>query len=383
MEFVINNGVLEDIVNPETDVVIPFGVTSLSPSVFDSNKVTKNVYFPASLTDCGKHRSICFRHQENIYVDPDNPVYSSYNGVLYNKEQTILINCPVGKKGKYKTSPTTKIIARDAFCCSNLKELVLNNGLKRIHRWAFADDCIQKPILIPRSVSHISSRAFAREYSLGSVIVYPGSYAHEYAKDNKYIRFCCKQNIFDIANKVIDTTISSLMKSIKKIWIKKSNLPLYTLKRDVLELNIRTGGLLHRERFGYGLIWSLYDDGTLKISGFGAMPDYINHWDSYFGEGQPPWIGCEKYGVMPYKLVIDNGITYIGNNAFESFGCLKEVYIADTVTKLGKMSFFDCFHIDKINIPTHMDIENFDYAELPLYHNKQYDRIGNILVKKK
>lgn len=382
MEFVINNGVLEDIINPETDVVIPLGVTSLSPSAFGSNKVTKNVYFPASLTDCGKHSSICFRYQENIYVDPDNPEYSSYNGVLYNKEQTILINCPVGKKGKYKTSPTTKIIARDAFCCSNLKELVLNNGLKRIHRWAFADDCIQKPILIPRSVSHISSRAFAREYSLGSVIVYLGSYAHEYAKDNKYIRFSCKQNIFDIAKKVIDTTISSLMKSIKKIWIKKSNLPLYTLKRDVLEPNMRTGGLLHRESFGYGLIWSLYDDGTLKISGFGAMPDYINHWDSYFGEGQPPWIGCEKYGVMPYKLVIDNGITYIGNNAFESFGCLKEVYIADTVTKLGKMSFFDCFHIDKINIPTHMDIENFDYAELPLYYNKQYDRIGNILVKK-
>lgn len=382
MDFVINNGVLEDIINPETDVVIPLGVTSLSPSAFGSNKVTKNVYFPASLIDCGKHSSICFRHQENIYVDPNNPEYSSYNGVLYNKEQTILINCPMGKKGKYQTSPSTKIIAREAFCCSNLKELVLNSGLKRIHRWAFADDCIQKPILIPRSVSHISSRAFEGEYSFGSIIVYPDSYAHEYAKSIDYIRYRCKQNIFDIVKKYIDTTISSIKKQLKKIRVKNINQSLYTLKEDTIQQNRYIGELLHRESFGCGLIWSLYDDGTLEISGLGVMPDYVNHWDSYFGEGQPPWIGCEKYGVMPYKLVIDNGITYIGNNAFESFGCLKEVYIADTVTKLGKMSFFDCFHIDKINIPTQMDIENFDYAELPLYYNKQYDRIGNILVKK-
>lgn len=316
-------------------------------------------------------------------MDSNNPAYSSYNGVLYNKEQTILINCPMGKKGLYKTASTTKIIARDAFCCSELNKLVLNEGLERIHRWAFADNCIQEPILIPRSVSYISSRAFEGEYSFGSVIVYPGSYAHEYAKGIDYIRYSCKQNIFDITRKNIEAIISSIEESIKKIKIKKSNLPLYTLKRDAFELNMSTGELLHRESFGHRLIWSLYDDGTLKISGFGAMPDYINHWNSYFGEGQPPWIGCEKYGVMPYKLLIDNGITYIGNNAFESFGCLKEVYIADTVTKLGKMSFFNCFHIDKINISTHMDIEDFDYAELPLYYNKQYDRIGNILVKKK
>lgn len=382
MEYVINCGVLEDIINPEIDVHIPNGVVKLGRDVFNLNSITKNVYFPASLTDCSEHRSLIFRHQENIYVDSNNPAYSSYNGVLYNKEHTILICCPMGKKGVYKTASTTKIIAREAFCCSNLHELVLNDGLERIHRWAFADNCIQKPILIPRSVFHISSRAFEGEYSFGSVIVYPDSYAHKYAKGIDYIRYSCKQNIFDIARKNIEATISSIEKSIKKIKIKKSNLPLYTLKRDAYELNIHTGELLHKESFGSGLIWSLYDDGTLKISGFGAMPDYINHWDSYFGEGQPPWIGCEKYGVMPYKLVIDNGITYIGNNAFESFGCLKEVYIADTVKKLGKMSFFDCFHIDKINIPSDVDIENFDYAELPLYYNKQYDRIGNILVKK-
>ena len=142
------------------------------------------------------------------------------------------------------------------------------------------------------------------------------------------------------------------------------------------------GKLLHRESFGNNLIWSLYDDGTLEMSGYGAMPNYINHWNSYFGEGQAPWIGCDRYGIMPYKLRIKHGITYVGDNAFDSFGCLKEVYLAHSVTKLGKMAFFDCFHIEKINIPIHMSINYFNIAELPLFYNKEYIRIGNVLLKK-
>lgn len=48
------------------------------------------------------------------------------------------------------------------------------------------------------------------------------------------------------------------------------------------------------------------------------MPDYINHLDCYFGEGQAPWIGCERYGVIPHILRIEEGITHVGANAFES-----------------------------------------------------------------
>ena len=146
--------------------------------------------------------------------------------------------------------------------------------------------------------------------------------------------------------------------------------------------NMNKGKMLHSERFGNGLNWSLYGDGTLEISGYGSMPDYTNHWDSYFGEGQPKWIGCERYGVMPYRLIISNGITYVGANAFESFGCLKQVYLADSVVKLGKMAFFDCFHIEKINIPPNMSLKYFNKAELPLFYNNAYMRIENWLIDK-
>ena len=140
------------------------------------------------------------------------------------------------------------------------------------------------------------------------------------------------------------------------------------------------GKKIHSSRFHENLYWSLYSDGTLEISGIGRMPDYTNHWDCYFGENQAPWIGCEKYGVMPYKLRVCEGITYVGANAFDSFGCLKEVELANSVRELGKMSFFDCYNIQKINIPNLLTIEQFKIAELPMVYNNKYIRRGSFLL---
>jgi len=147
--------------------------------------------------------------------------------------------------------------------------------------------------------------------------------------------------------------------------------------------NVSDGRMLHQERFGQGLVWRLYSNGVLEISGDGRMPDYINHWFSYTGEGQAPWVGCDRYGVMPSILKISEGITYIGENAFESFGCLKEIVLPQSLQEIGKEAFFDCFHVERINLPHHMNIDYFDLAELPLYYNKEFVIVGDELVRRK
>ena len=147
--------------------------------------------------------------------------------------------------------------------------------------------------------------------------------------------------------------------------------------------SVSDGYILHQERFGKGLVWRLYSNGILEISGRGRMPDYINHWFSYTGEGQAPWVGCDRYGVMPNMLRICEGITYIGENAFESFGCLKEIVLPQSLQEIGKEAFYDCFHVERINLPHHMRIDYFDLAELPLYYNKEYVIVGDELVQRK
>ena len=146
--------------------------------------------------------------------------------------------------------------------------------------------------------------------------------------------------------------------------------------------NISDGNLLHQESFGGNFVWRLYSNGILEISGCGRMPDYINHWFSYTGEGQAPWIGCDKYGVMPYILRICEGITYIGENSFESFGCLKKIVLPQSLREIGKEAFFDCFNVERINIPHLINMDYFDVAELPLYYNKEFTIVEDELVKK-
>jgi len=89
--------------------------------------------------------------------------------------------------------------------------------------------------------------------------------------------------------------------------------------------------------FGEGLTWSLDSKGTLTISGEGDMPD--------FGS-ETPWQYLEFY-----TLVIENGITSIGDYAFSDSTYLQSVYISDTVTRIGYGAFEFCCYLLEINIP--------------------------------
>ena len=61
---------------------------------------------------------------------------------------------------------------------------------------------------------------------------------------------------------------------------------------------------------GTGLTWTLSDDGTLTISGSGAMRDY----SSDDGEtSTAPWF---THAVDINNIVIENGMTHIGDSAF-------------------------------------------------------------------
>jgi hypothetical protein len=115
-----------------------------------------------------------------ISVSEDNPGYCSIDGVLFNKDQSILIRYPASKAGGYVIPNTVKTLGREAFYvsdgltsvvfgdsvkimelyvfkgCANLNSVKLNSTLKSIGSGAF-DRCISlKTIDIPSSVTSIS-----------------------------------------------------------------------------------------------------------------------------------------------------------------------------------------------------------------------------------
>ena len=89
------------------------------------------------------------------------------------------------------------------------------------------------------------------------------------------------------------------------------------------------------------LTWKLYEDGTLNISGTGAMKDY-----DYDNNPSP---ACNNSNVK--KVVIEDGVTSIGNSAFDNCRNLTSITIPDSVSSIGNFVFYGCVSLTSITIP--------------------------------
>lgn len=91
---------------------------------------------------------------------------------------------------------------------------------------------------------------------------------------------------------------------------------------------------------GDDLIWVLNSDGSLTISGTGLMADY--------SDGGSPW---NDFNVEILTIVIEGGVTSIGNCAFYGCDSLTDVTIPDSVTSIGNEVFCYCQSLSSITIP--------------------------------
>lgn len=108
-----------------------------------------------------------------------------------------------------------------------------------------------------------------------------------------------------------------------------------------VDVSVEVGG-----KCGDNLEWT-FDEltGELLISGTGEMYDY----ECY----KTPW---KKYDVT--SVVISDGVTSIGENAFYDFDSIKSITIGESVAKIGEYSFYCCKNNASINV----DINNKYYS---------------------
>lgn len=78
--------------------------------------------------------------------------------------------------------------------------------------------------------------------------------------------------------------------------------------------------------------WQMNSNGTLRIYGSGAMKDLSNSGGTYFA----PW---KDFKGDIKKVVVENGVTKIGDGAFSKYFMLKTVTLADSVKHIGKSAF--------------------------------------------
>ena len=99
---------------------------------------------------------------------------------------------------------------------------------------------------------------------------------------------------------------------------------------------------------GSNVTWKLTSDGTLTISGTGKMYDYM-HWYSLRSQVK--------------SVIIEDGVTTIGDCAFDCWDALTSVTLPDSVTTIGNQAFDDCTSLTSITIPSSVtSIENYAFG---------------------
>ena len=104
-------------------------------------------------------------------VHTNNPVYSSFDGVLFNKSQTVLVQYPAEKAGNYDVPESVSYILDKAFShCAALTRVVVPNGVRTIGRQAFSACTNLTSVSIAATVTNVGHEAFGNCSSLAAVV---------------------------------------------------------------------------------------------------------------------------------------------------------------------------------------------------------------------
>ncbi len=165
-----------------TSVTIPDSVTSIASFAFGYCTGLTSVNIGTGLTSIEQPAFGNCTNLTSIVVDVSNPVYSSQDGVVYDKAITTLIQYPGGKFGGFSIPSSVTSIGRFAFYfCSGLTSVNILDSVTSIGFCAFELCSGLTSVTIPGSVTSIGNYAFqdctslAKAYFLGNAPSMGGS----------------------------------------------------------------------------------------------------------------------------------------------------------------------------------------------------------------
>ncbi len=244
---------------------------------------------------------------------------------------------------------------------SNIIALNIADGITHIGEYAFKDCINLRNVEIPASVTSIGELAFSNCSSLSSVVIPAGVTS---------IGFEAFGGCRSLRSIIIPASVTGIREEAfmniasDAVFYYNGSLSFQGSQRYMLCLRNGTCGSTSQDN----ITWSIYDDGSLIIYGTGDMADYDT------GSNIAPWRDEEAFGRLSFNVIILDGVTSIGERAFDGFtnlssitipasvtsiedgaftGCtgLSSVTIKNGVTSIGETAFAGCTDLSSINIP--------------------------------
>lgn len=286
----------------------------------------------------------------NVELDlgNSNTDYVMEDGVIYNKEKTVIYKCDQKTTGKYTMPNTVTEIKDGAFEGSSLSEVIVSENVSEIVYCAFSNSEKLENIVLPQKLEEISDGAFDGCTKLKTIDV-PDNVTR------------IGQNAFSYSG-LESVTLNANLEIIGWNAFSDSQLKEVVLPDSLTDL----GGSafahtpLEKVTFGSGIavIGSSTFYGTnLKTI---TLPEKVEYVGEYaFAESQleeviflndSVYIESGAFYNCPMKAVDLKGVTYIGDGAFQG-SQLTGIKIPASVTDVTYMSFADSEKLVNIELP--------------------------------
>ena len=339
------------------DVVVPDKVNGIGKTAFKGIKGITSISLGEKIKKITVWGFIECSDLLNIYVSKNNPNFSSRDGVLYNKDGTVLLFVPQGRT-EY-VIPDGVIEVGDYACsrAGKLNKIVLPSSLKAIGKDAFLG-CSFEQIVIPKSVESISDNAFKgceelRSVRIDSKLEAISSYS---------FAFCKKLEEVNIPEsvKTIDIGAFDGCSSLKSVSIPASVQLVQSYAFDECD-SLKSVSFANPETQmeSYSFSEDILDEYTYIKSKGHSMGGI------YKAISKPPMkMTISKDGILKKtvknslrrRVVIPDGVKEIANGVFSGCEYLESIEFPKSLTKIDTEAFAKCYRLNSVKFSNGLQI---------------------------